>query len=93
MPYRYSELIAAREADDTAVIEEAVREMLRSGDMRFVDPRAALLAAQDPEGAHVADHVLLVIDEHTILSPVAAEVLRIDSQRTESESRQGSDPP
>jgi len=64
--------------------------------VRCVEPHqpatVALLAAQDPEGAHVADHVLLVIDEHASLSVVAAEVLRIDSERTESESRRGSDP-
>jgi hypothetical protein len=74
------------------VIEEAVRTMLRSGDMRFVGPLVELLATQDPEGAHIADHVMPVIDEHAQRSAVAAEVLRIDSERAESESRCGSDP-
>jgi hypothetical protein len=78
---RYRELLAALEAPDTAVIEEAVGEMLRSGDRRFVEPLVRLLGAEDVEGAHIADHVVWVVYEHEETSPIAMEVLRLDAER------------
>jgi hypothetical protein len=73
---RFQELIEQLSAPDTLPIEQAAEEMVRSGDMRFVEPLVALLQKEDVEGAHVADHVVWVIRTARRQSDVADEVLR-----------------